>query len=202
MAGILNDRLEGRTDQLLAYVQRKLLDLATCSAEMQPRMINEIADRVASEAKVLLNNAISILSQDYISKHSGDSDRLGRYLDSSIEKEIREQCQLECDIARMVKRLHSHRDVDVKASGVGVLGAATGAFIARRFALTWLSPQVAIGVFLSAAFCYLGTRALLVRCANQKREDAAKEVAREFGLIVSDWLAGIEEKFNNRVSSI
>lgn len=202
MAGILNDKLKTKVDQLLVYVQRKLLDAYGCDAERRAVVVDEISSRVASEKKVLLGNAISILSQEHMSRLAQDTDRMQRYFDLDPEKTIKEKYQTNCDFTSKLSSIPSNKNAQLKAAGMGVLGATAGAFIARRCCASFLSPQVALAALVSAAICYFATSLLLSNVNKKRHADAVDDIVGDLKTTILKWLDNIERDFTSIVASI
>lgn len=202
MAGILNDRLKGKIDQIQEYARRRLLDSYGCGKEMVDRVAAEIAGRISSEAKVLLGNAISVLSQEFIARFSADGDKLNRYFELELEKTIREKYQQGFDCASEVKSIFGDGHIRIKSAGMGVLGAVAGAFVARRFAASFFTPQVGLAVVAAAALYYLVSAKLLSNADKRRHEESVADVVEGLRLKIVEWLDDVENDFNRAVASI
>ena len=200
--GILNNKLKAKVDQLQTYVQRKLLDAYGCDAESRVSVFAEISARIASEGNVLLGNAISILSQEHMSRLAQDTDRMQRYFDLDPEKTIKEKYQANCDFTSKLSSITSNENVRLKAVGMGVLGATAGAFVARRCCASFLLPQVALVALASAAICYFTTSLLLSNVNKKRYVDAVADVVGDLKTTILTWLDNIEKDFTNIVASI
>lgn len=202
MAGILSDKLKSKVEQLQTYVQRKLLDVYGCDEASRASVVAEISARIALEEKVLLGNAISFLSQDYMSQLAQDTERMQRYFDLAPEKKIKAKYQANCDFTGKLSSLPSNKNAQLKAAGMGVLGATTGAFIARRCCASFLSPQVALAALVSAAIYYFATSLLLSNVNKKRYVDAVDDIVGDLKTTILKWLDNIERDFTSIVASI
>lgn len=202
MAGILNDRLKGKIEQIQEYARRRLLDSYGCSVETRNRVAAEITGRISSESKVLLGNAISVLSQDFISRFSGDGEKMNRYFELELEKKIREKYQRDFDCGSELKSNFGDGYIRIKSAGMGVLGAVAGAFVVRRFTASFFTPQVGLAVVAVAALYYLASAKLLSNADKRRHEESVSEVVEGLRLKIVEWLDDMENDFNRTVAAI
>lgn len=200
--GILNDKLKAKVDQLQIYVQRKLLDAYGCDAGSRASVFAEISARIVSEKNVLLGNAISILSQEHMSRFAQDVDGMQKYFDLAPEKKIKEKYQSNCDFTGKLSSIPGKENVRLKAVSVGALGSTAGAFVARRWCASFLSPQVTLVALASAAICYFTTSLLLSNVNKKRYVDAVAAVVGDLKNGILTWLDNIEKDFTSIVASI
>lgn len=202
MAGILNDKLTAKVDQLQELVRQKLMGVYGCNAEVKERIIAEIATRIKSELKVLLGNALSVLSQEFLDRFSDDYDRMQRYFDLDPEKKIKEKYQFDYDIADKLKSVPVSVNERLKVVGIGGLGAMSGAFVARRLGVSVLSLQFVLIALVSAVICGFAASTFLSSSIKKRYAEAVSAVAGDFHAAILEWLDNIDKDFRNIVSSI
>lgn len=191
----LNEFLGHQIDALLPEIKSQFEELFSASPESRAILREQLAGRISSESKMLLNSEITFLKNECLKRPSfASAKKKNAFWERNLAQDILSRYNFSYSQKEIIAQQSSMRIPVVAASGVFVLGGT--------LALALDSAIIVPVAIVAAAVVFVYLKKYIENKNSQSRARIIDECLADLKRQLMEWLLAVEAYFKREVEKI